>query len=240
MILDILEYSIKALHISYNELENGAVTAQRVWVVSETTTGHSTVSCQLWMIAPSYHGSSSRYLSNSGWKLPSSTLHDVHFYRAWAQAIILHCWWRPLPVTVSGPPHGVWACALSGCYARSCTNKIYNYIYTASGFLCIRGSLRLAPKSLSKITLKESKIPKLSGGACPQTPLGGLCINATHRIRGGWPRIMIRIKLQSTRVSSSGGGQGGSFPPPKNLTFNLIKHHDIIQNLKITPLFHHH
>ena len=168
MILDILEYSIKALHISYNELENGAVTAQRVWVVSETTTGHSTVSCQLWMIAPSYHGSSSRYLSNSGWKLPSSTLHDVHFYRAWAQAIILHCWWRPLPVTVSGPPHGVWACALSGCYARSCTNII---IYTPLPVSCVFGARsglprNHCPKSLSR----NRKFQNYLGEHAPRPP----------------------------------------------------------------------
>ena len=172
MILDILEYSIKALHISYNELKNGAVTAQRVWVVSETTTGHSTVSCQLWMIAPSYHGSSSRYLSNSGWKLPSSTLHNVHFYRAWAQAI-LHChdsdsWWRPLPVTVSGPPHGVWACALSGCYARLCTNKIY--IYTPLPVSRVFGARSGSPRNHCPKSLSRSRKFQIFWGSMPPDP----------------------------------------------------------------------
>ena len=42
--------------------------------------------------------------------------------------------------------HGDWACALGRCHARSRTNKYnrYKHIYTASSFLCIRGSLRLA------------------------------------------------------------------------------------------------
>jgi hypothetical protein len=52
------------------------------------------------------------------------------------------------------------------------------------------------------------------------------------------------VPPQPDRVSSSGGDRGeASLPnplasPPKNLTFNLIKQHDITQSLKITPLFH--
>jgi hypothetical protein len=62
----------------------------------------------------------------------------------------------------------------------------------------------------------------------------------------GIERIITRKRqlYVTTRVSSSGGDRGeASSPnplasPPKNLTFNLIKHHDITQSLKITPLFH--
>ena len=115
---------------SYTELENGAV----IYGIATMPLNMPTVNdCHR-------HGSNSRGISDS---VLNSTLHDAYFYHPWALAT-LHCcdynlqlhWWWPLPVTVSGLPRGVRACALNCCCARSCTNK-YMYIYTASCFSCI-------------------------------------------------------------------------------------------------------
>ena len=93
------------------------------------------------------HGISRVFICNQSvvilpWFLSHYILHCIA--RIPRSDLQLH-WWRPLPVTVSDLPCGVWACALSHCYARSCINinihhfrfLVYSGLAQARPELCI-------------------------------------------------------------------------------------------------------
>ena len=115
MILDIFEYCIKALRISYNELKNGGV----IYGIPR----YMPLNIMRIVNDCHCHSSSSIWISNPSRKLSNSTLHDADSYHT--QLSLSHaalpwfsvqlCQWQPLPVVLGVvSEHAHWIVAVQG------------------------------------------------------------------------------------------------------------------------------